>query len=139
MALPRRRYTVGMAKSDAFPETFRTLRAILERHRGPMLVTADTPTDYQLASPTMVDRTGRPLFAAAVQIKKNYVSFHFMPIYMNPALRESLSPALRKRMQGKGCFNFSTIDPADARELAMLTRKGVAGFKNLKLPWAQSL
>ena len=50
-----------------------------------------------------------------VQIKKNYVSFHFMPIYIDPTLRESLSPALRKRMQGKGCFNFSTIEPADAR------------------------
>jgi hypothetical protein len=126
-----------MAKSDAFPETFRTLRAILERHRGRMLVTADTPTDYQIASPTMVDRTGRPLFAAAVQIKKSYVSFHLMPVYVNPALVATISPALRKRMQGKACFNFVTIDPADARELSALAKKGLAGFKNLDLPWAR--
>jgi len=72
-----------------------------------------------------------------VQIKKSYVSFHFMPVYMNPALLESLSPGLRKRMQGKSCFNFNTIEPADARELSALTKKGIAGFRNLKLPWAK--
>jgi hypothetical protein len=55
-----------MAKSDAFPETFRTLRGVLDKHRGRMIVIADTPTDYSIASPEMVDRTGRPLFVAAV-------------------------------------------------------------------------
>ena len=54
----------------------------------------------------MVDRTGRPLFAAAVQIKKSYVSFHLMPVYANPALLDSLSPALRKRMQGKALLQL---------------------------------
>jgi len=126
-----------MAKSDAFPETFRTLRGVLDKHRGRMIVVADTATDYSIASPDMVDRTGRPLFVAAVQIKKSYVSFHLMPVYVNPALRETLSPALRKRMQGKACFNFVTIEPADARELSALTKKGIAGFKNLDLPWAR--
>ncbi|MEO7274600.1 MAG: hypothetical protein ABIX28_04410 [Vicinamibacterales bacterium] len=126
-----------MAKSDAFPQTFRTLRGLLEKHRGRMMVVADTPVDYSIASPDMVDRSGRPVFVAAVQIKKSYVSFHLMPVYMNPALLESLSPALRKRMQGKSCFNFVTIEPADARELSAVTRKGIAGFKDLKLPWAR--
>jgi hypothetical protein len=125
-----------MPKPDAFPETFRTLRAILDRHRGRMKILTDTATDFSLASPTMVDRTGRPLFAAAVQIKKNYVSYHLLPLYMNPDLLKTVSPALRKRMQGKACFNFVSIDPADAKELSALTKKGLAGFKNLKLPWA---
>ena len=126
-----------MAKAEAFPETFRTLRSVLDKHRGRMIVVADTPTDYSIASPDMVDRSGRPLFVAAVQIKKSYVSFHLMPVYVNPALRDTLSPALRKRMQGKACFNFVTIEPADARELAALTKKGISGFKNLDLPWAR--
>jgi len=128
-----------MPKADVFPETCRTLRAILEKHRGKMIVTADTPTDYSLASATMTDRSGRPLFAAAVQIKKSYVSFHFMPIYADPGLRDSLSPALRNRMQGKGCFNFTTVEPAHARELSAVIKKGIAGFKNLQLPWVRPL
>ena len=126
-----------MPKSESFPETFRTLRGLLEKHRGRMVVTADTPTDYTLASPDMQDRSGKPLFVAAVQIKKTYVSFHLMPVYMNPALLETLSPALRKRMQGKACFNFVTIEPADTRELSTLIKKSIAGFKNLDLPWAR--
>jgi hypothetical protein len=126
-----------MAKSEAFPETFRILRGVLEKHRGRMIVVADSPTDYSIASPDMVDRSGRPLFVAAVQIKKSYVSFHLMPVYVDPTLRDPLSPALQKRMQGKACFNFVTIEPADARELSALTNKGIAGFKNLDLPWAR--
>ena len=126
-----------MPKSDAFPETFQTLRAMLERHRGRLVVVTDTADNFALASPTMVDRSGRPLFAAAVQIKKSYVSYHLVPVYVQPGLVDSLSPALRKRMQGKSCFNFTTIDAAEAKELAALTRKGLAGFKNLKLPWAR--
>jgi hypothetical protein len=125
-----------MAKPDAFVETFRILRGILARSGSRMKVVADTDTEFTVASPTMVDRTGRPLFAAAVQIKKSYVSYHLMPIYMNPVLLASVSPLLRKRMQGKACFNFKTVDPAEAKALAALTKKSLAGFKNLKLPWA---
>ena len=72
-----------MPKTDAFAETFQTLRSILERNGGRMKVVADTDTEFSLASPTMTDRTGRPLFAAAVQVRKSYVSYHLMPLYMN--------------------------------------------------------
>jgi hypothetical protein len=43
----------------------------------------------------MTDRIGRPLFCAPVQINKNYVRYHLMPVYGNKALRASLSPSLR--------------------------------------------
>jgi hypothetical protein len=69
-----------------------------------------------------------------VQINKSYVSYHLMPVYANKARRDTLSPSLRKRMQGKSCFNFSTIEPGELRELTAITGKGTAGFKNLKLP-----
>jgi pyruvate dehydrogenase complex dehydrogenase (E1) component len=47
-----------------------------------------------------------------------------MPVYMYPDLLEGLSESLKKRMQGKACFNFKTIDPALLEELAALTQKG---------------
>ena len=125
-----------MPKTDAFVETFQTLRSILERNRGQMKVMVDTDTEFSVASPTMTDRTGRPLFAAAVQVKKSYVSYHLMPIYMDRALMAIVSAALRKRMQGKACFNFKTIERSEAKELGTLTKKALASFKNLKLPWA---
>lgn len=125
-----------MPKTDGFAETFATLRGILQRHAKQMTVTVDEPGHYQLASPTMTDRIGRPLFCASVQIKKNYVSYHLLPVYANKALRDNLSPSLRKRMQGQACFNFTTVEPGHLKELAAVTKKGIAGFRNLKLPWA---
>ena len=121
---------------DRFADTFAALRAILEVHAKRMTVTVDEPGHYQLASPTMTDRVGRPLFCASVQINKNYVSYHLMPVYGNKALRDSLSSSLKKRMQGESCFNFTTVEPEQLKELAVVTKKGIAGFKNLKLPWA---
>ncbi len=45
------------------------------------------------------------MFAAA-RIGKSYVSYHFMPVYFG--MGAAMSPALKKRMQGKACFNPST-------------------------------
>jgi len=64
-----------------------------------------------------------------VQIKKNYVSYHLMPVYAFPDLLDGLSPELKKRMQGKSCFNFKTVDKALFKELGALTRKGYQRYK----------
>jgi hypothetical protein len=43
-------------------------------------------------------------------------------------LLETISPALRRRMQGKACFNFKTMDPAVFAELAALLTHAAASF-----------
>ena len=63
-----------------------------------------------------------------VRTGKNYVSFHLMPVYGHPPLLAGISPALKKRMQGKACFNFTAIDEALFTELADLTARGYAAF-----------
>ena len=128
-----------MPKATAdFAKTFDTLRGILKREGKKLLVTGDGPDGYQLSSRTMVDRIGRPMFVAAVQINKNYVSYHLMPVYGMPDLLKGLSPSLKKRMQGKSCFNFTTIDATQVRELTTLTRTGIRRFKNFDVPWDQT-
>ena len=52
-----------------------------------------------------------------------------MPVYMYPDLLKNISPELKKRMQGKSCFNFKKLEPALFAELAELTRKGAEKFK----------
>jgi hypothetical protein len=59
-----------------------------------------------------------------------------MPVYAIPRLAQSLSPVLKKRMQGKSCFNFTTIDAQQAKELSALTRSGLEAFSDVPLPWA---
>ena len=118
-----------------FDATFRALRAILSRHAPPLIVQVDTATEYQLASPTHKDRIGRPLFVAAVQIKKTYVTYHLIPVYAVPSLRKGMSAGLKKRMQGKACFNFTAVDEPLVRELTTLTAAAVDAAKTLSLPW----
>jgi len=71
----------------------------------------------------------KPLWFGGVQIKKNYVSYHLMAVYVNPELLETISAELRKRMQGKSCFNFRAVDAALFEELSQLTRAGFDDYK----------
>lgn len=128
--------TTTTAASE-FEATYAILRELLRTQAPQALIVKDAPGDFQIASPTLVDRRGRPLALAAVQIKKSYVSFHLIPVYAIPELAKGLSPSLAKRMQGKACFNFTSIDPAHAKELAALTRTGARQLERIDLPWAR--
>ena len=124
--------------SPRLSETFTTLREILAAHSDDLVVTVDRPGDFQVASATMQDRIGRPLAVAAVRTRKHYVSYFLMPVYAAPRLVQSLSPDLKKRMHGLSCFNFTTIDPNQVKELSRLTRVGIEAFRDVPLPWASS-
>jgi hypothetical protein len=43
-------------------------------------------------------------------------------------VRDEISPELKKRMQGKSCFNFSEPDERLFKELARLTKVGFKRF-----------
>lgn len=64
------------------------------------------------------------LMFGAVTIGKRYVSYHLMCVYVAPGLLQDMSPGLRKRMQGKSCFNFTNIDEVLFDELSEITAKG---------------
>jgi hypothetical protein len=73
-------------------------------------------------------KDGYRFWFGSVEIKKNYVSAHVMPVYVHPELLTTISPALRKRMQGKACFNFKVKDAALLAELGTLITRGAACF-----------
>lgn len=76
-----------------------------------------------------LQKNGKPLFFGAVQLKKSYVSFHLMPVYLDPSLLASVSAELRSRMQGKSCFNFNRSEPALFKELAALTKAAYGSYR----------
>ena len=76
-----------------------------------------------------IQKNKQPLFFGAVQLKRSFVSFHLMPVYIRPELLQGLSAGLRSRMQGKSCFNFSTVDKPLFTELTALTKAGFASYK----------
>lgn len=63
----------------------------------------------------------------------NYVSFQLMPVSVLPPLLADISPALKKRRQGKACFNFTEIDEPLFAELSDHTTRGLAAFAKVSL------
>ena len=117
-----------MSPQREFPLVFEELKQILKPYAPKLSVTVDTPNAYSLDGPYS-EKWKKPLFFGSVQIKKNYVSFYLMPVYMYPELLKEISPALKKHMQGKSCFNFKKVEPELFDELAVLTREGYEGFQ----------
>jgi hypothetical protein len=76
-----------------------------------------------------IQKNQKPVFFGAVQIKKSYVSYHLMPVYVKPELLATVSPELRACMQGKSCFNFKASDPRLFEELTALTQAGYASYQ----------
>ncbi len=103
------------------------LRAILMAHRGDLVVTKDGPGGMAIDVPGL---EGKPWgYVAGTRFGKSYVSFYLMPVYATPDLVESMSPELRKRMQGKACFNFTKVDEPLLAELDALTASSIPAFR----------
>ena len=108
------------------------MKRILRKHQRGTLIGTDKPGNYTLIGPATEKTRGRPMWFGAVKTEKRYVSFHLMPVYGCHELLEGMSPELKKRMQGKACFNFTEVDDALFAELAALTERGYERFKELK-------
>jgi hypothetical protein len=53
---------------------------------------------------------------------------------MYPDLLKGISPALKKHMQGKSCFNFKKVEARLFAELAQLTKRGFERFVREEYP-----
>ncbi|MBL8517015.1 MAG: hypothetical protein JNM76_08600 [Betaproteobacteria bacterium] len=120
------------AHADLQP-VFNELRALLKPLSKGMVVVHDTDGHYCLDT-TKSAPNGKPMFFASARIMKDTVSVYLMPVYTAPALLADISPELKKRMQGKSCFNFKTVDAALFKEFGALAKKGLAQFR--KDGWA---
>jgi hypothetical protein len=111
-------------RTASFDAVERRLRQILEPLRGRLVATRDRPGDLALEIPGL---EGQPWgHVAGIRRGKRYVSYYLMSVYANPDIAESMSPELRRRMQGKSCFNFTRVDEPLFDELARVT---LAGFE----------
>ena len=107
---------------------FNELKSIMQPYAALLDTKVDNATKLSMDTKHLRENK-KPLYFGAVQLKKNYVSFHLMPVYVQPALVKDISPALRKRMQGKSCFNFSRVDKSLFNELSLLTEAAFASYK----------
>ena len=117
----------SMTKQTDFTTTFSKLKALLQPYESKLIVVADTEDHYALETPHVMKNKHRVYFAG-VKIGKAYVSYHLMPVYALEEVRDVISPELKKRMQGKSCFNFSEPNENLFKELARLTKVGFKRF-----------
>ena len=103
------------------------LKAILEPYRNEFSATKDGPAGMALEIPGL---EGKPWgYVAGTRLGKRYVSFYLMGVYARPELAEAMSPELKRRMQGKSCFNFTKVDEPLFTELEALTGRCIPGFR----------
>jgi len=107
---------------------FAELRSVMAPYAAKLDAKKDDATELYVDT-RHIQKNKKPLFFGAVQIKKSYVSFHLMPVYVKPELLAGISPGLQSRMQGKSCFNFAELDKPLFKELAALTKAGFASYK----------
>ena len=106
-----------------FHEVEARLRAILEPYRDQLTVSKEGPDGVYLELPGY---EGTPWgYVGGTRVGKAYVSYYLMGAY-DGGLRSSMSPELRKRMQGKTCFNFTKVDEGLFTELEAITAQAIA-------------
>jgi hypothetical protein len=123
-----------MADLDAVHDR---LRQILAPYRDALVTTQDGPGGLTLE---IAGLEGKPWgYVAGTRLGKRYVSFYLMGLYASPELRASVSPILQKRMQGKSCFNFSSVDESLFAELADLTGRVIPTYREQAAAHARRL
>jgi hypothetical protein len=126
------------AMTDDFAPVFSALKPVLAKYEGRLAVKVDTSTEYTLVTKCpspFPQHKGQPMFFGSVKLGKAYASYHLMPIYMCPVLEKSISPPLKKRMQGKSCFNFKDVPAVELMDdLARLTEASFVEWREKK--WA---
>ncbi|TDJ12094.1 MAG: hypothetical protein E2O64_02230 [Gammaproteobacteria bacterium] len=117
-----------MSGDSRFENAFESLKSILAEFSGEMVLVKNEPGSFHLDTKYIM-KNKKPMFFGAVRITKSYVSYHLMPVYVFSELLSDISPELKRRMQGKSCFNFKSSDQELFRELAELTAAGYRRYK----------
>ena len=116
-------------KKQEFELAFQGLRKILRPYDKKLQVTKDGPAGYMSESKS-IQYLGKPVMFASIT-RKSYVSFHLFPVYMFPDLLNGMSPELKKRMQGKTCWNFKKAEEPLFAELARVIEASFQRFAKL--------
>ncbi len=117
---------------DNLEAIFEQLKTVLQQFESELNIKVETAGKYYLLSKKL-DEKKRQIWFGGVEIKKNYVSFHLIPVYIFPELLKDISPELKKRLTGKSCFNFKKSDNALFADLENLTKAGFETFKQKEM------
>jgi len=124
--------TAPTAPKKELAAVFQELKQLLDANTENLAVAVNSDT-YYLLNTRFIMKNKRPLCFGGVRLGKAYVSYYLMGIYACPEMLAAMSPELKRRMQGKSCFNFKEIDPALFSELKQLTKATATRFRDEKV------
>lgn len=104
-----------------FSAIFDELRRIMLSAAPSLVVTTDTAGTLVLHTSWAERGKKAPFFFGQVSIKKSYVAYHLMPLYVLPRLESLVTDRLAARRQGKSCFNVKQADETVYADLRRLT------------------
>lgn len=110
-------------------DVFDALRTIMKAQVADLDIKHDRSDNFYVDT-FFTMKNGKRLWFGGVRINKSYVSYHLMPVYVQPKILSDMSPQLKKRMQGKSCFNFKKLDPELFAELALLTKRSLQSYRD---------
>jgi hypothetical protein len=122
------------------PETrkaiFGRLSASLKKLSPPMVCSKDTAKCVELIGNTPVPYGSTKkiipgMYFASVVARKDVVSFYFMPIYYHEKDFADIAPGLMKRLKGKTCFQFTTLEQIDEKEVSVMLKRGTQAWRKL--------
>jgi hypothetical protein len=119
----------GTRTATDFGAVFTALKEMLARYADRLHVHTDQPDEYCLVTVSK-NRRGVRMYFGAVRMGKSYVSYHLIPVYSCPQVARLITHGLKTRMQGKSCFNFTSVDPALFGELALITEAGFRAYES---------
>lgn len=120
-------------------ETFKALEKVLALYSPPLKLwvsgsKSKPMTRLTVPVPVSVPGAygGRPvdLEVASLVIQKGFVGFYFMPLYLKPALKSKISPALRKRLKGKTCFHINQAGAATEEDVRRAVDLGTQLYRD---------
>ncbi len=114
---------------------FNKLKKSLSKCTPPMVVNKGSVQSYELIGNKEVPYGSTKklvpgMFFVSVAPRKDSITFHFFPCYMNPKMLE-VAPNLVKYLKGKTCFHFKKEEQINEKELDALLKKGMDAWKKM--------
>jgi hypothetical protein len=113
---------------------FNKLKKNLEKFTPPMVVRNDSfNSSYEIIGnkPVLYGYNKKVIpgmFFATIAQRKDSVTFHFFPSYMDTKLNE-IAPSLYKCLKGKTCFHFNKEEQVNEKELTLLLKRGLIAWE----------
>jgi len=126
------------AKAIALQSLYQSVHQLMLGYAPPFMTRSGMirgKPDFHLLTPKPVvipgSYGGKPTnpALASVILQKGYVGFYFMPVYVDPALKTKLSPALVKLLKGKSCFYLKRAEESLLKDIDAALKLGVECFK----------